>query len=927
MRVHILAKEVGVSSKDILDKCRAEGLDIKNHMSTLTAGQEATIREWFSEGTHESTVETAERVDLNRVRTKRKPRQAGAASEGVAVAEAEPPQAETLAVPEEPIEVGEAPTATTLEAPRVEIPAVVFEPPSAPPVAPAEPPPAPAIAAEAPSMAPATPALPAEMPPPPPPTVERQVSAPAAAPRTVARPLAPPPPPPPPPPLSVGPAGPQNVPTPAQLRGPRVVRYEAPDYDVAVIPRGGPRRPPAESGPREPSAPGAAGPTRRRVGTPPSEEEIKQAKARLHPRRALRGSEAGAKIREWREQDLLEREERISDATGRKIHTRRAQEAQAATQRAAAPGKKRETEVHEPITVREFCAAAGIPFARVFPILKRDHNLLVTITSTIPKEIAEYLAMAFDLELKIVEAKTPLDEIREEFAAHERRDLRPRPPVVTMLGHVDHGKTSLLDAIRRSRVASGEDGGITQHIGAYHFADQGRKVTFLDTPGHKAFTAMRARGAQMTDVVVLVVAADDGVMPQTVEAISHAKAANVPIVVALNKIDIGEPNVTKIYGQLAEHDLTPTEWGGHTDVIKTAATKRIGIDDLISHLSELSDLLDLKADPTVPAAGTVIEAQQKEGVGPVVRVLVQEGTLRAGCILVCGTASGKVRALLDDRGRRVEEARPSIPVEVWGLSDVPPAGERFYEVANLQRGTEIADVARHKKATESRLQTQRARSLEELFKRRDVGEVPELNVVIKADMDGSVQVLKQELSKLPTDEVRLSIRHAGVGPVNDSDVLLADASDGIIVAFHVTTMTGAKKLAEEKGVDIRHYRVIYEVTDEVKKALEGLLAPVEKRETRATAEVREVFRITKVGVVAGCHLTDGTALRSHLARLIRDGVVIRDEMKIASLRRFKEDVKEVRAGMECGIRLEGFDDIKVGDVIELYEVLKIARTL
>jgi len=914
MRVHILAKQLEVDSKVILEKCRAEGLTIRNHMSTLTAGQEATIREWFSAGAHESAVETSAPVDLKKVRAPAKRRSRSAqdvSSGGVAVAEAPPADLiEPVESPDvAPVGVDEP---TALE---VETPIEVTPPEQArPTVVEVEPPvaaPSPAIVTEPPA-----PPLPAVEPPPAPPIApfERAVAAAPAAPA-----------------LPVSPAGPQNVPAPAQLRGPRVVRYENPDYDVRPVPRPAARRPgaaPDSGGVRDagPMAPGI-GARRRGVGSVATDEDVRRAKVRLHPRRAVRGSDAGAKIKEWREQDLLEREERISDATGRKIHTRRAIEREAALQHAPAGGRKVQAEVHEPVRVREFCSAVGVPFSRVFPILKRDHNILALVTSTIPKDVAQFVALEFGVELKVVEARTALDELRSEFTSRERHNLQRRPPVVTMLGHVDHGKTSLLDAIRSSRVASGEDGGITQHIGASYVTDGDRAVTFLDTPGHKAFTAMRSRGAQLTDVVVLVVAVDDGLMPQTIEAISHAKAANVPIVIALNKIDLGEANVTKIYGQLAEHDLTPTEWGGHTDVIKTAATKRVGISELIGHLAEFTELLELKADPTVPATGTVIEAQVKEGVGPVVRALVQEGTLATGQMLACGTAHGKVRALLNDRGQRINEAGPAMPVEIWGLDDVPVAGDKFYQVDSLQRAAEVAEVARQKRAVDSRLQTQKARTLEDLFKRRETGEVPELNVIIKADVDGSVDVLKHALRELPTDEVRLTIRHAGIGPVNDSDVLLADASNAIIVAFRVVPMAGARKLADEKGVDIRQYRVIYEVTDEVKKALEGLLAPDERRETRATADVREVFRITKVGVVAGCYLTDGVAQRSHLARLIRDGVVVRDDCKIASLRRFKDDVKEVRAGMECGIRLDGFDDIKVGDTIELFEIVKVARTL
>jgi translation initiation factor IF-2 len=507
--------------------------------------------------------------------------------------------------------------------------------------------------------------------------------------------------------------------------------------------------------------------------------------------------------------------------------------------------------------------------------------------------------------------------------------LKQRSPVVTFLGHVDHGKTSLLDAIRATHVTEKEDGGITQHIGSYHLKHKtAGEVTFLDTPGHAAFTAMRARGAQMTDVVVLVVAADDGVMPQTIEAINHAKAAGVPVVVALNKCDLGTQNFTKIYGQLAEHGLTPSgDWGGETDVLATSAVTGEGIDALVEHLAALGEVLDLKADYKGDATGVVIEAETKEGVGAVVRVLVQQGMLKTGSVLVCGNAFGKVRALIDDRGKRIKQAGPSIPVEVWGLDEVPAAGDHFYQVKNMQVAKSVAEDVRRQRASESRAETRRLRSLEDVFKRRELGELPELNVIVKADVDGSLDALRNMLEQFPSDEVRLTIRHAAVGPVTDSDVLLADTSDAIVIAFRVTPSTGAKRLADEKGVDVRQYKVIYEVGDEIRKAMEGLLEPEEKIENRATCEVRDVFKITKLGQVAGCFVTDGTVQRNHLVRLVRDGIVVREGSKIDSLRRFKDDVKEVRAGMECGIRIENFDDIKVGDVIESYEVVKLPRKL
>jgi len=591
-------------------------------------------------------------------------------------------------------------------------------------------------------------------------------------------------------------------------------------------------------------------------------------------------------------------------------------------------GPKTNATVHEPVHLKEFCAETGLNFMQLFKVLKSEHDIVANINMAIPTETAELLALHFGIELEVIPARTKLDELQETFANRERKTLKPRPPVVTILGHVDHGKTSLLDAIRKTHVASGEDGGITQHISSYHITTSRGPVTFVDTPGHEAFTAMRARGAQITDVVVLVIAADDGVMPQTIEAIRHAQAAEVPIVVALNKIDLGDQNVMKIYGQLTEHGLTPSgDWGGEIDVIRTSATTKEGVTELVEHLADLSSVLELKADATVPATGTTIEAETKPGVGSVVRLLVQEGTLKVGDFVVCGNAFGKVRALLGDRGQRIKKAGPSIPVEVWGLDDVPASGDKLYVVDSMQQAKDIATETKQSRLEAARLQSRKVRSLEEMFKRKDAEDVPELNVIIKADVDGSLAALKQSLMEIPSDEVRLTIRHAAVGPVNDSDVLLASTSNGIVVAYRVEVPVGTRRLGEQHGVDIRNYRVIYDCCDDIRQALSGLLSPEERVEARATLEVRQVFRVSKAGMVAGSYVTDGVVNRNHFAKVMRNGAVIREGCKFASLKHFKDDVKEVRAGMECGLRLEGFDDVHVGDVIETYEIIEIARSL
>ncbi len=899
-RVHTLAKELNVSSKAIIDKCQAEGIDVvKNHMSTLSAGLAATIREWFSEGRHDTVLETSQRVDLEKVRIRPKRRKAG----------------ESHAEAEEP---GEAGTATaTMEAPVLEVPPV--EEPPEPVIVEEIVSPPPII--EAPVIAPPPPVIEqveetrtvAEAPPAPAPTVEAPIAAPVAEPEP-SKPVVKAP---------VIPAGPQNVPAAAKLQGPRVVRYEAPDYDV------GPRRR-TGTAPRTDDRLGPAIPGR---GLPPPEvgrapePETPRRKGRLNPRRAEgRLMESGEQLAEWRDQDLQERRERLAGATGRKIHRRRATPG-APGAPAAPAGPKNKAVVHEPVRMKEFCAETGINFIQLFKVLRDEHSILSNVNMTLPSETAQLLALHFGIELEVVPAKTMLDEVEDEFRQRERKNLQPRPPVVTMLGHVDHGKTSLLDAIRKTRVAAGEDGGITQHIGSYHIETGHGAVTFLDTPGHEAFTAMRARGANMTDVVVLVVAADDGIMPQTVEAIRHAQAAKVPIVVALNKIDLGDQNKLKIYGQLAEHSLNPSEWGGDVDVIATSATTGRGIPELVDHLANLSSLLEFRADPTLPAMGTVIESEMKPGVGAVARVLVQDGTLKVGDFAVCGNAFGKVRALVGDLGERRNSAGPAIPVEVWGLDEPPAAGDKLYVIDSLQRAKDIAAQAKRLRTETGRLQSRKVKTLAEMFLQRDADEVPELNVILKADVDGSVAALKGALAEIPSDEVRLTIRHAGVGAINDSDILLAAACKGVIVAFRVDASSGARRLAEQNGVDVRSYRVIYDVCDDIRKALSGMLAPEEKIESRATIQVRQVFRITKVGMVAGCYVTSGTVERSHLAKVIRDGVVVREGCRFSSLRHLKDDVREVRAGMECGIRLEGFEDIHVGDVIETYEIVKIARTL
>jgi translation initiation factor IF-2 len=568
---------------------------------------------------------------------------------------------------------------------------------------------------------------------------------------------------------------------------------------------------------------------------------------------------------------------------------------------------------------------------RANELIKRMMNSLgqfVSINATLDEETAIMLALEFGIELEVVHQRTAEDDMLESLAPSESaaENRRPRPPVITILGHVDHGKTSLLDRIRKANVVATESGGITQHIGAYQVEHEGKPITFVDTPGHEAFTAMRARGANVTDIVVLVVAADDGVMPQTQEAIAHAKAADVPIVVALNKIDLPNVNLNKIYGELSQQDLAPEEYGGDTPVIKTSALTGQGIPELLEMLGIVAELkCELNADPTRPATGTCLEASISEGRGVIATVLVQDGTLHVGDVIVCGDGFGRVRALFDDKGRSLTEAGPSTPVEVSGLDAVPTAGEKFAVVADISRAREVAE-ARRLRTRGVNLGERQAVTLENLYSKMAEQKVKSLNLILKADVQGSLEALLKELEKLENTEVPIRILLKGVGGISESDILLADASQAIVIGFRVAPEDRAVSLAEEKKIDIRRYDIIYQVTDEIKKAVEGMLIPELKEVHLGRAVVRQIFKISKVGTVAGCFVTQGTFERSAKARLIREGREIY-KGSIEALKRFKDDVKEVREGFECGIKITNFDDIKIDDMIEAYRIDVIRRTL
>jgi translation initiation factor IF-2 len=581
--------------------------------------------------------------------------------------------------------------------------------------------------------------------------------------------------------------------------------------------------------------------------------------------------------------------------------------------------------VSEHMTVREFADKLGVKAKDLISLLFKK-GIMANINHVLAPETALQLAEDLGVEAMEVSFEESVQLAHEEAAGTEAGTKAARAPVVTVMGHVDHGKTSLLDRIRKSQVAESEAGGITQHIGAYHVTLEDRKIVFLDTPGHEAFTMMRARGSRVTDLVVLVVAADDGVMPQTVEAIDHARAAGVPIVVAINKVDKPNANLDRVKKELADHELLVEDWGGSVVAVPVSALKGEGIEELLEMILLTADLLELQAAPDIPAQGAVLEARKEVGRGTVATVLVQNGTLRVGDAFVSGATSGRVRSMLNDLGERVEVAGPATPVEVAGFSDVPEAGDLFQVVQNESKAREIAQFRQEQQRRKELQPTTGKLSLEQLFDRIQEGQVKELPVVIKADVQGSVEVLRDALVKLSTEKVRVEVIHSAVGAISTNDVLLASASDAIVVGFNVRPERQATDLAEKEAVDIRLHTVIYEITDEMKKAMVGLLEPTFEEVTRGRAEVREIFKVPRVGTVAGCHVVEGVVPRNAPIRLLRDNVVVFTG-RISSLKRFKEDVSEVRSGFDCGISLEGFQDLKPGDEIEAFAREEVAQTL
>ncbi|MEW8570159.1 MAG: translation initiation factor IF-2 [Candidatus Thiodiazotropha sp.] len=666
----------------------------------------------------------------------------------------------------------------------------------------------------------------------------------------------------------------------------------------------------------------------------PAAVEEKQPKADAGRGKKAR-KESKREEKEFEEEQRMERKEQLHVAEGAKGRRKKkapkqprksavaSGETQHGFQRPTSP-VVHEVKIPESITVAELAQRMSIKAAEVIKVLMKM-GMMVTINQPLDRDTAILVVE----EMGHVPVQQRDEDVEADLLSMEESleagDAVTRPPVVTIMGHVDHGKTSLLDYIRTSRVAAGEAGGITQHIGAYHVDTDKGTVSFLDTPGHAAFTAMRARGAKVTDIVILVVSADDGVMPQTKEAIQHAKAAEVPLIVAINKVDKEEANPDRVIQELSQEEVIPEEWGGDTMFVKVSAKTGQGIDELLDAILLQAEVLELKAVQEGNATGSIVESSLDKGRGPVATVLVQAGTLQRGDVIVSGKEYGRVRAMFDETGRAIKSAGPSIPVVVLGLSGTPEAGDDVRVVSDERRAREIAEL-RHDKQRDTRLAAQKAAKLDEMFTQMEEGETQTLNVIVKADVQGSVEALKEALAKTATDEVKVAVVASGVGGINESDANLAVTSNAIIIGFNVRADAGARRVVEEQGIDMRYYSIIYEIIDDVKKAISGMLSPEIREEIIGLAEVRDVFRNSKLGAIAGCMVVEGTVKRNNPIRVLRDNVVIY-EGALESLRRFKDDVSEVKSGMECGIGVKNYNDVQVGDQIEVFERTEVLRSV
>ncbi len=970
IRITQLAKDLGVPTKAIVDKLRSEevtnadGEEYKTQ-STVPLGLSETIKGWFQAGDAalevHTAVETAAPVDVAKLakpRTRRKSAKAvgdvdhDADGEGgvavqeapaddridvVTVSDADSPEEQAEQAVEHEVEVppevepqpnaDEVPTVTEPTIPVPDEP-IVADAPAQPVIAPpletthlpqTTPTPAPKTTTP-PAL---TPAASHAAPPAMRPTIrlgDRPQDQPEAAKRKPVTPVAKP-----------------FVPAPAQLQGPKVIREEKPD--IVAAPRA--RR----AGPLGQQQPGGLTQARPQMGRgvkvigeddeeSPEKKAAAKNKSLSNRRRGQDGrrGEAEEKLREFTDADLIERRERLASAgsyrSGVNSHLKQ--------RRQAGPAKTivqrgEPITIQEPITVRSLAESLGVKSNMIMGQLMKQ-GVFATVNQNLDPETATLIAAEYGIELNVRGQETMEEILIREFAEREidPENLRPRPPVVTILGHVDHGKTSLLDKIRSANVAAGEAGGITQHTAAWMVElDRNgtkKRVTFIDTPGHQAFTSMRARGANMTDVVVLVVSAAEGVQPQTVESINHAKAAGVPIVVAMNKIDRPDTNEQKVLGELAANGLNPVEWGGDVEVVRTSATTGQGVEDLIEILDYQAELLDLKSDPTAEARGSVIESRVDAGLGPVATVLVQQGTLKVGDVVLSGNGYGRIRSLVGDRGQQLSEAPASTPVIIAGLDELPNAGDKFFVVDDLDRARSIA-AERQTMLRQQSLADKHAVTLDTFLANMKAGDVKTINLIIKADVQGSVETLAATVAQHNTEEVKVRVIHAAVGAINESDVELAYASDAVIIGFHVVPDEPARAMAEQRRVEVRTYRVIYEIFDDLKKALSGMLEPEVREKLHGHAEVRQVIKISRLGNIAGCMVIDGHIQRGSRIRLIRDGVVITEDLAIDTLRRVKEDVREVKTGFECGIKLAGYDDVKIGDKFEAYVRETIERHL
>ena len=892
-RVHDLAAEFGISSEQLLTLLKDMDIFVRNHLSALEGDQVAAVRvRWEREKRKSSEdaqpkrgrrkAKVVEAPTPEPARPARRRRTAAEVAEAEAQAQAERQEAEREAIEldiELPrIEPAEPVVAQTLE----ERARAIFKdlPPAPAPEVEADQEPAP-VARRQPVIEP--PAAPVENRPRP--AVAESGTAPAAPvkapfiPPRVARPAA-----------GARPAGPRPV------------------FSTST-PGSGTRERPAPARPAEERpAVGNTGMGGRKKGKKGRRGYVDQDAVQENIAKTLQGLKGGSGRKGARRSD---------EPSYRDI--------QAGLQKEEREKEKTRIRVNEFISVSELAAAMKIPATQIVQFAFKELGLMVTVNQRLDFDQIELIASEFGFEA-VKEAEYQA-EVEQTEAPDSPEDLVPRPPVVTIMGHVDHGKTSLLDHIRKANIVAGEAGGITQHIGAYHVElPSGKEITFLDTPGHQAFTAMRARGAQVTDIVVLVVAADDQVMPQTVEAISHARNAGVPLVVAINKIDLPSANVPKVKQDLLQQNVVLEEFGGKVQSAEISARKGTGVDLLLEKILDEAEILELKANPTARPQGTVLEATLDPGKGPLATVLVQRGTLKVGDDFICGMFSGRVRALFDERGNPVAEAGPSTPVQVLGFDGVPSAGDSFLTVTDASEARDIAQKRQRLEREAQSRRSQRGTSLEDFSRALKEGAVSTLPIIIKADQGGPAEALADALAQLSTAEVRVDVVHRGVGAITESDVLLARASSAIILGFHVRPDSNARAAAEREGVDVRTYRVIYEAVDDVRKGLEGLLKPEEKETILGEAEVLQLFKVSKVGTIAGCSVRSGVIPRAAHVRVIRDGVAVYTGV-ISSLKRFKDDAREVREGQECGIGVENFNDLKVGDTIEAYRMEEVKRTL